>query len=302
MPYRPDVHRFLGDHYLAGGDPERALREYDALLGLVPRGPGPRRARYGMARAALAGGDRGAARREVLRSLERRPVLPPGPAAAARARGRRVPGRRRRTRPRTRQRPPMSAPMSDAVPSRPRRPAALVEDFRRVTARLRSEVGRIVVGQDEVVEHLLITLLVGGHCLVTGMPGTAKTLLVRTLADALGLRFDRIQFTPRSHADRHHRHRHHRRGRARPPRVALRAGADLHERAAGRRDQPNAAEDAGRAARGDAGVLGHGARHPAPRSTSPFSCSRRRTRSSSRAPTRCPSAQLDRFLFDIILD
>ena len=74
--------------------------------------------------------------------------------------------------------------------------AALVEDFRRVTARLRSEVGRIVVGQDEVVEHLLITLLVGGHCLVTGMPGTAKTLLVRTLADALGLRFDRIQFTP----------------------------------------------------------------------------------------------------------
>jgi len=73
---------------------------------------------------------------------------------------------------------------------------ALVDDFRRVTARLRSEVGRIVVGQEEVVEHLLITLLVGGHCLVTGMPGTAKTLLVRTLADALGLRFDRIQFTP----------------------------------------------------------------------------------------------------------
>ncbi len=74
--------------------------------------------------------------------------------------------------------------------------AALVEDFRRVTTKLRSEVGRIVVGQDDVVEHLLITLLVGGHCLVTGMPGTAKTLLVRTLADALGLRFDRIQFTP----------------------------------------------------------------------------------------------------------
>ena len=74
--------------------------------------------------------------------------------------------------------------------------AALVDDFRRVTAKLRSEVGRIVVGQDDVVEHLLITLFVGGHCLVTGMPGTAKTLLVRTLADALGLRFDRIQFTP----------------------------------------------------------------------------------------------------------
>jgi len=60
--------------------------------------------------------------------------------------------------------------------------AQLVDEFRTVTSKLRSEVGRIVVGQDEVVEHLLITLLVGGHCLVTGMPGTAKTLLVRTLA------------------------------------------------------------------------------------------------------------------------
>lgn len=74
--------------------------------------------------------------------------------------------------------------------------ARLVEDFRNVTQQLRAEVGRIVVGQEQVVEHLLITLLVGGHCLVTGMPGTAKTLLVRTLADALGLQFDRIQFTP----------------------------------------------------------------------------------------------------------
>lgn len=74
--------------------------------------------------------------------------------------------------------------------------AQLVTEFRDVTAQLRSEVRRIIVGQDEVVEHMLITLLVGGHCLVTGMPGTAKTLLVRTLADALGLQFDRIQFTP----------------------------------------------------------------------------------------------------------
>ncbi len=52
------------------------------------------------------------------------------------------------------------------------------------------------MGQDEVVEQLLITLLVGGHCLITGLPGTAKTLLVRTLASALGLSFKRIQFTP----------------------------------------------------------------------------------------------------------
>ncbi|HTP39134.1 MAG TPA: MoxR family ATPase [Steroidobacteraceae bacterium] len=73
---------------------------------------------------------------------------------------------------------------------------ALVERFRAVTHRLREEVHKVIVGQDEVVEHLLVTLLVGGHCLITGMPGTAKTLLVRTLADALGLHFKRIQFTP----------------------------------------------------------------------------------------------------------
>lgn len=72
----------------------------------------------------------------------------------------------------------------------------LVAEFRQVIGELRTEVGRIIVGQQTVVDHLLITLLVGGHCLVTGMPGTAKTLLVRTLADALGLKFNRIQFTP----------------------------------------------------------------------------------------------------------
>ena len=73
---------------------------------------------------------------------------------------------------------------------------ALVESFRDSLDRIRVEVGKVIIGQEEVVDHLLLTLLVGGHCLITGMPGTAKTLLVRTLADALGLTFNRIQFTP----------------------------------------------------------------------------------------------------------
>jgi MoxR-like ATPase len=73
---------------------------------------------------------------------------------------------------------------------------ALVSSFRSSLQGIRNEVGKVIVGQDEVVEHLLITLLVGGHCLITGMPGTAKTLLVKTLATALGLTFKRIQFTP----------------------------------------------------------------------------------------------------------
>jgi len=61
---------------------------------------------------------------------------------------------------------------------------------------LRESIARRIVGMDEVVEHLLIALGSGGHCLLTGVPGLAKTLLVSTLADLLSLRFSRIQFTP----------------------------------------------------------------------------------------------------------
>jgi MoxR-like ATPase len=74
--------------------------------------------------------------------------------------------------------------------------AALVDTFHDRIERIRAQVRQIIVGQDDVVDHLLLTLFVGGHCLITGMPGTAKTLLVRTLASVLGLSFKRIQFTP----------------------------------------------------------------------------------------------------------
>ena len=74
--------------------------------------------------------------------------------------------------------------------------AQQVERFAATMPQIREQVAQVIVGQREVVEHLLITLLTGGHCLMTGMPGTAKTLLVRTLAQALGLDFKRIQFTP----------------------------------------------------------------------------------------------------------
>ena len=58
------------------------------------------------------------------------------------------------------------------------------------------QVRRIIVGQDEVVNQVLVVLLAGGHALITGLPGLAKTLLVRTVAGTLGLNFHRIQFTP----------------------------------------------------------------------------------------------------------
>ncbi len=63
-------------------------------------------------------------------------------------------------------------------------------------ATLRSEIGRVVVGQHEVVEELLISLFAGGHCLLEGVPGLAKTLMIRTVGQALELSFKRIQFTP----------------------------------------------------------------------------------------------------------
>src|SRR6184192_3185431 len=68
--------------------------------------------------------------------------------------------------------------------------------FREVETSIVKQVRRVIVGQEEVLEQVLISLFVGGHCLITGLPGTAKTLLVRTLAQTLGLIFKRIQFTP----------------------------------------------------------------------------------------------------------
>ena len=71
-----------------------------------------------------------------------------------------------------------------------------VERLHEMFGNLRRELGKVVVGQEEVIEQLLIVLFAGGHCLLVGVPGLAKTLLVRTLARALSLEFSRVQFTP----------------------------------------------------------------------------------------------------------
>jgi MoxR-like ATPase len=70
------------------------------------------------------------------------------------------------------------------------------EEFRNRYAAVREQVGRVIVGHDEIVHGVLTCLFVGGHCLLEGVPGLGKTLLVRTLAQALDLDFSRIQFTP----------------------------------------------------------------------------------------------------------
>ena len=71
-----------------------------------------------------------------------------------------------------------------------------VQDYVAKFGALRSEIGRVIVGQQEIVEGTLLALMAGGHVLLEGVPGLGKTLLVRTLGETLGLDFARVQFTP----------------------------------------------------------------------------------------------------------
>src|SRR5919106_352520 len=71
-----------------------------------------------------------------------------------------------------------------------------VDQIRTSRERIHAEMSKAIVGQADVVEQLLLCLFAGGHCLITGAPGLARTLLVRSLADMFHLKFQRIQFTP----------------------------------------------------------------------------------------------------------
>lgn len=71
-----------------------------------------------------------------------------------------------------------------------------VEQLNNSFSKIRSEISKVIIGQDKVVEQLLISLLSGGHSLLVGVPGLAKTLLISTLSEVLDLKFNRIQFTP----------------------------------------------------------------------------------------------------------
>ncbi|QDV50943.1 ATPase family associated with various cellular activities (AAA) [Gimesia fumaroli] len=73
---------------------------------------------------------------------------------------------------------------------------AALEKLRAAQERIREQIRTVVIGQDDVVEQLLVSILAGGHCILEGVPGLAKTLLVSTLAKSLSLDFGRIQFTP----------------------------------------------------------------------------------------------------------
>ncbi|HXG68515.1 MAG TPA: MoxR family ATPase, partial [Blastocatellia bacterium] len=69
------------------------------------------------------------------------------------------------------------------------------EYVKQITESIKNELRKVIVGQDEVIDQVLIAILVEGHALIEGVPGTAKTLLVKTLARVIGAHFGRIQFT-----------------------------------------------------------------------------------------------------------
>ena len=91
--------------------------------------------------------------------------------------------------------PPMPDLNRHVTERRSAEPPAL-ERVAEVAARLERELAKVIVGQQRVIREILIAFLAGGHCLLRGVPGLAKTLIIKKLADAVDLRFNRIQFTP----------------------------------------------------------------------------------------------------------
>ncbi len=88
--------------------------------------------------------------------------------------------------------------MAEETPSQPlpHEDIAAVERLKAAFAGLKAEMGKVIVGQQDVLEELLIAIFARGHCLLIGVPGLAKTLMIHTLADALNLTYNRVQFTP----------------------------------------------------------------------------------------------------------
>ena len=167
-----------------------------------------------------------------------------------------------------------------------------------VIARVRAEVARVIVGQERLIDRLLIALVTEQHALIEGVPGLAKTLTVSTLADALHLSFARIQFTPDllpaditgtlmfSQRDGDFR---------------VRRGPLFAERDPRRRDQSCAREGAVGAAGGDAGAAGDDRWGVAPRCPQPFFVLATQNPIEHEGTYPLPEAQLDRFMLNVLV-
>ena len=175
------------------------------------------------------------------------------------------------------------------------------EEFRARYHAVREQIGRVIVGHDDIVHGVLTCLFVGGHCLLEGVPGLGKTLLVRTLAKALDLHFSRIQFTPD----------------LMPADILgtnmvmespdgkrffeFQKRADLHAILPGRRNQPRHAENAIGDAGNDAGRLRHHRRAQVHQLQRPFFVMATQNPIEQEGTYPLPEAQLDRFFFKLVV-
>ena len=170
----------------------------------------------------------------------------------------------------------------------------------RYTA-VREQIGRVIVGHDEIVHGVLTCLFVGGHCLLEGVPGLGKTLLVRTLAKTLDLRLLAHPVHARPDAGRHPRHEHGHGNARRQAVLRVPAGADLHPDLPGRRNQPRHAQDAVGHARNDAGRHGHRRPARAIELKQPFFVMATQNPIEQEGTYPLPEAQLDRFFFKLLV-
>ena len=201
--------------------------------------------------------------------------------------------------------PPQVAPT--ARPAAPRRaegpagrPSAIQSaDPRSATEAVLFEMRRVIVGQDAMLERVLVALLSGGHLLLEGVPGLAKTLTIKTLAQVARRHFRRVQFTPGPRPRRPRRHPYL------PPRRRLlrhRARPGLRQLPARRRDQPRPGQGPVRAARGHAGAPGHDRPREPTRVPSPFLVLATQNPIESEGTYPLPEAQVDRFMFKVLVD
>ena len=178
-----------------------------------------------------------------------------------------------------------------------------IEYFSNAYAALKAELAKVIVGQEQVIDELLIAIFTRSHALLVGVPGLAKTLLISTLAQALQLSFKRIQFTPDlMPSDITGTEVIYQDPATNERQFKFLPRPDFCQRHPRRRNQPHPAENAGGDAGGDAGAARDGGRDNLQAARSRSSCSPRRTRWNRRAPIPLPEAQLDRFMFMIQVD
>jgi MoxR-like ATPase len=183
-----------------------------------------------------------------------------------------------------------------------RRNSKTVERFHTELKKIDHEIRKIIVGQKEVVDQTMISMLSGGHSIITGVPGLAKTLLIATVAQVLHLDFKRIQFTPDLmpaditgteiiEEDR---------TTGKRARVFVK-GPILREHHSGGRNQPYSSQDAVRAAGGDAGRVGFD-RRPDLHSRETVYVLATQNPIELEGTYPLPEAQLDRFMFNIVIE